>query len=154
MRGLDSMSYAISCLYSVPIRPHWGGKPMTAFSSGWFSSTGFSHQQWLKDSCEVFALVVPSTWNTPPPDNYVTYCLTFSKVFLYRCHFYVDPCWLCYLQFQPLYQTLTISSAYFTPWYLSLTNILSMTTACFSYISSVECKLCEDMDLCCLVNDK
>lgn len=32
--GLDSVASAISHLYTAPIRPLYGGKPMMAFSSG------------------------------------------------------------------------------------------------------------------------
>lgn len=86
-RGGFSGFCHFSSLY-CSIRLLYGGKPMMAFSSEWFSP-----KQRFAGRFEAFALAVPSTWNTSPPDICVTYCLTFSKVFLHNCHFPVYPHW-------------------------------------------------------------
>ena len=39
-------------------------KPMSTFSSESFSSVDFFYEQWFTSGFKVFALAVPSTWNT------------------------------------------------------------------------------------------
>ena len=79
----------------LPVGLNLEEKLMTAVSSGWFSSTGFSDQHGPVDRLEGFAPAVPSSWNPP--------LLTPAWFTAELCPglFSVDPHWPSNLQSQP-----------------------------------------------------